>query len=270
MSCRPRPNWQNRDTPGAPNRVTRPKRKWPKTSGRPGSGSCSISASPKFVPVPEARELHDYAFDTQRRFSDAIIGNWFHFQPESGAEARREFERCIADGSGFVGLAVSGSGGVPASDPAYDPFYGLCIEANVPALVFVGTTGLGSGFPGGNGILLDHCHPRHLDHVAARYPDLKILAGRPAWPWQTEMIAVLIHKANVWYELHGWSPRYYSEDLKYEIPRRLKDRVMFGADYPLLSYERLIADWRGLGFSDEVMEKVNYRNAENFLAMFGH
>ena len=224
----------------------------------------------KFIPAAAARELHDYAFDTQRRFPDAILGNWFHFQPESGPEARREFERCIADGNGFVGLAVSGSGGVPASDPAYDPFYGLCIEANVPALVFVGTTGLGSGFPGGNGILLDHCHPRHLDNVAARYPDLKILAGRPAWPWQTEMIAVLIHKANVWYELHGWSPRYFSEDLKYEIPRRLRDRVMFGADYPLLSYERLIADWRGLGYSDEVMERVNYRNAETFLAMFGH
>ena len=223
----------------------------------------------KFVPVGQARDLHDYAFDTQRRFPDAILGNWFHFQPESGPEALREFERCIAEGAGFTGLAVSGSGGVPASDPAYDSFYGLCIEANVPALVFVGTTGLGSGFPGGNGILLDHCHPRHLDDVAARYPELKILAGRPAWPWQTEMIAVLIHKANVWYELHGWSPRYFSDDLKYEIPRRLRDRVMFGADYPLLSYERLIADWRGLGYSDEVMERVNYRNAETFLAMFG-
>ena len=223
----------------------------------------------KFIPVAEARDLHDYAFDTQRRFPDAIVGNWFHFQPESGPEALREFERCLDVGAGFVGLAVSGSGGVPASDPTYEPFYHLCIEANVPALVFVGTTGLGSGFPGGNGILLDHCHPRHLDYVAARFPNLKILAARPAWPWQAEMIAVLVHKANVWYELHGWSPKYYTDDLKHEIPRRLKDRIMFGADYPLLSYERLIAEWGDLGYEDEVMEKVFHRNAEAFLAQLG-
>ena len=223
----------------------------------------------KFVPVDEARDLHDYAFDTQRRFSDVILGNWLHFQPESGPSARPEFERCLDVASGFVGLAVSGSGGVPASDPAYDPFYRLCIEANVPALIFVGTTGLGSGFPGGNGILLDHCHPRHLDHVAARFPELRILAARPAWPWQAEMIAVLLHKANVWYELHGWSPRYYTEDLKHEISRRLKDRIMFGADYPLLSYERLIVDWHDLSFTDDVMEKIFHRNAEAFLAQLG-
>jgi hypothetical protein len=41
---------------------------------------------------------------------------------------------------------------------------------------------------------------------------------------------------------------------------------MFGADYPLLRYERLIADWKAEGYSPEVLEKVLYRNAENFLA----
>ena len=30
-------------------------------------------------------------------------------------------------------------------------------------LIFVGTTGLGAGLPGGDGVILDHCHPRHLD-----------------------------------------------------------------------------------------------------------
>ena len=110
-------------------------------------------------------------------------------------------------GGGFVGLAVSGSGGLPASDPAWDPFYGLCIEARAPALIFVGTTGLGAGLPGGMGITLDACHPRHLDAVAARFADLTIIAARPAWPWQSEMIAILLHKPNVWCELHGWSPQ---------------------------------------------------------------
>ncbi|MGQ0662890.1 MAG: amidohydrolase family protein [Pseudomonadota bacterium] len=220
----------------------------------------------KFLPVDQARDLHDYGFATQRAHADVIIGNWVHFQPELGTPALDEFKRCLAAGSGFVGLAVSGSGGVPASDPAWDPFYKTCIEAKMPALIFVGTTGLGAGLPGGAGITLDSCHPRHLDAVAARHPKLTIVAARPAWPWQTEMIAVMLHKPNVWYELHGWSPRYLSDDLKHEIARRLQDRVMFGADYPLFTYERLVRDWQGLGFADAVLEKVFRSNAERFLA----
>ena len=220
----------------------------------------------KFVPVEEARPLHDYGFQFQEQNPDVVLGHWMHFQAEHGTPALAEFRRCIERAPGFVGLAVSGHGGLPASDPAWDPFYKLCIEANVPALVFVGTTGLGSGMPGGKGIILEHCHPRHLDLVAARYPELTIVAARPGWPWQTETNAVIIHKANIWYELHGWSPKYFSADLVHEIPRRLRERVMFGADYPLLSYQRLVDDWRGLGFTDEVLDKVFFGNAERFLS----
>jgi len=219
----------------------------------------------KFMKPEEAAEVHDYGFATERAHADVILGHWVHFQPERKG-AHKEFKRCIEAAPGFIGLAVSGSGGVPASDPAYDKFYKTCIEAKVPALVFVGTTGLGAGLPGGAGILLDHCHPRHLDAVAARYPELTIVAARPAWPWQTETIAVLLHKRNIWYELHGWSPRYLTPDLKHEIARRLQDRVMFGADYPLLTYERLVKDWQGLGFEQAILDKVFHGNAERFLA----
>lgn len=224
----------------------------------------------KFLPVEQAAALHDYGFETQRRFPAAIIGNWLHFQPELGAPALAEFRRCLDRATGFVGLCASGGGGLPASDPAWFPFYDLCIEAKVPALIFVGTTGLGAGLRGGMGIVLDHSHPRHLDLVAARFPELTIIAGRPAWPWQSEMIAILLHKANVWYELHGWSPRYLTDELKREIARRLQDRVLFGADYPLLSYDRLRADWTQLGLTEQVMEKVFYRNAERLFAELGH
>jgi uncharacterized protein len=220
----------------------------------------------KFVPVEEASVTHDYGFEFQRQNSDVVLGHWLHFQAEQGKPALNEFRRCIDRATGFVGLAVSGSGGLPPTDSAWDPFYKMCIEANVPALVFVGTTGLGSGMPGGNGIILDHCHPRHLDAVAARYPQMTIVAARPGWPWQTETNAVIIHKANIWYELHGWSPKYFTPDLQHEIPRRLRERVMFGADYPLLTYERMISDWRGLGYSDEMLAKVFFSNAQRFLS----
>ena len=144
-----------------------------------------------------------------------------------------------------------------------------CTEAGIPALIFVGTTGLGAGLPGGDGVILDYCHPRHLDWVAAHNPQLKIVAARPGWPWQAEVIAVLMHKRNIWYELHGWSPKYHTADLKHEIPRRLKDRILFGADYPLFSYERLVKDWRAQGYGEDILERVFWQNGERFLAENG-
>jgi uncharacterized protein len=44
---------------------------------------------------------------------------------------------------------------------------------------------------------------------------------------------------------------------------------MFGADYPLLSYDRLRADWAQLGLSEAVTEKLFHRNAERMFAELG-
>ncbi|HET6381187.1 MAG TPA: amidohydrolase family protein [candidate division Zixibacteria bacterium] len=217
--------------------------------------------------LDELRALHDYALETQQKYPDVILGNWLHIDPRLGDAGVRELERCAAAGAGFIGLAVPGAGfNIAASDPRYAPLYALCSQARIPVLIFVGYTGLGATLPGGDGVRLEYSHPRHLDEVAATYPGLTLVAARPAWPWQSEMIAVLLHKPNVWYELHGWSPRYFTAELKHEIPRRLQDRVMFGADYPLLPYERLIADWEAEGYSPDVLDKIFYRNAEQFLA----
>ena len=39
---------------------------------------------------------------------------------------------------------------------------------------------------------------------------------------------------------------------------------MFGWDWPTLTLERLVEDWRSLGYDEEVYEKVFHRNAEAF------
>ena len=226
----------------------------------------------KHMPLQEAREYHDYGIETQRRHPEAILGLWLQIDPRTGAQGAAELRRCMVASAGFIGLAVSGGTGFAANDPIYKPFYDVCAEVDRPVLVFVGYTGAGAGLPGGGGILLDLCHPRYVDALAATRPELTIIAGRPAWPWQDDMIAVMLHKPNVWNELHGWSPKYFTESLKYDIPRRLKNRVMFGADYPLFKYERLVADWRALGYDEAILKKIFHENAERLLAKFlpGH
>lgn len=216
--------------------------------------------------IDEIREIHDYCFDVARRHRDVIFGHWLSFNPEIGKDGIGEFERAVAADAGFIGFGIVGqmAGGYPASDPIWDPFYKVSIDAGIPVLIHSGLTGIGQGQPGGKGILLENGHPRHIDAVAARFPELEILAARPAFPWQDEMIAVLLHKGNVHYELHGWSPRTLPPQLVRQIGGRLQDRVMFGCDYPVLKFEMMIDRWHGLGLSDTVLEKVFYRNAEAY------
>ena len=220
----------------------------------------------KDLSLEEMKPYHDYVFDVQSKNRDVMFGQWMQFDPRRhGIQAVNEFQRCVEKRVGFVGLCVNGQvTGVPASDPLWDPFYKASIDAGSPVMILAGLTGIGQGLPGGKGIVLDDGHPRHIDRVAARYPDLKILAARPAWPWQDDMLAILLHKPNVSYELHGWGPKQFTPALKKEIGRRMQDRVMFGCDFPVLRYEKVIQDWTAEGYSETVLEKILCTNAQRY------
>lgn len=222
----------------------------------------------KNLPLDKVKALHDYALEVQAKHADVIHGLWLQIHPKEGDAGAREFERVAQASKGFVGYLVSGPGlGKTADDPIYAPFYDISEVRKVPVLVMVGYTGAGAGHPGGGGQILDYAHPRYVDMLAAQRPNLTIIAGRPAWPWQDEMISVMLHKPNVWNELHGWTPKYLTPSLKHDIPRRLKNRVMFGADYPLFTYERLTKDWRDLGYDDEIYDKVMRGNAARLFGL---
>ena len=81
------------------------------------------------------------------------------------------------------------------------------------------------------------------------------------------MLAILTHKPNVSYELHGWGPRQFTPALKKAIAGRFQDRVMFGCDFPVLRYEKVVADWKSEGYSQDVLNKVLFANAERYFAV---
>jgi len=219
----------------------------------------------RMIDEDEIRASNDYAIDFARKNPNIVYGNWLAANPAMKDFWLKEYQRLAETKPGFLGFCQSqNSLGYPPSDRIWDPFYKLSIDIGAPVLLMTGLTGIGQGLPGGKGIILEDAHPRHVDIVAARFPELKILAGRPAWPWQDDMIAIMIHKANIYYELHGWSPKYFTPALKKEIGWRLQDRILFGWDWPTLTLERLVDDWRSLGYSEEIYEKIFHRNAEVF------
>ena len=75
--------------------------------------------------LDEIKAAHDYTFEVQRRNSDVIFGHWLSFDPRIGKDGIKEYERAIAADAGFIGFGIIGqtAGGLPASDPIWDPFY---------------------------------------------------------------------------------------------------------------------------------------------------
>ena len=147
------------------------------------------------------------------------------------------------------------------------PLFEAIDELKAPVMIDVGTTGMGAGMPGGMGAKIRHAHPSAIDELAADFPGLTILAAHPGWPWVEEMTAVALHKGNVCWELSGWAPKYFPQQLKTDIRGRLKDKVMFGSDYPSLPYERIFREWKELGYADDIYERVFHGNAERVLGL---
>jgi len=214
----------------------------------------------------QPRVSNDYLAKVVKDYPEAFIGAYACVDPWKGEMALYEAERAIKE-LGMMGLKFQQTAqAFYPNDRRFYPLYEKCVELGASVQFHTGTTGLGAGMPGGMGIHLKYTRPiPYLDDVAADFPELKIICLHPSWPWQEEMIAMAIHKANVFIELSGWSPKYFPESLKREIKSRLKDRVMFGSDYPLLTHQRLFDDYEKEGYPPEILERIYYRNAQQIL-----
>ncbi len=106
-----------------------------------------------------------------------------------------------------------------------------------------------------------------MDNVAVVFLVLTIIGANLVLPWKSEMIAIAVHKANVYVDLSGWSPKYFPEELKREIGYRLQDKAMFGTDYPYISPRRWLDDFDALGLKDEVRPKILRDNAVRALGL---
>ncbi len=153
------------------------------------------------------------------------------------------------------------------NDRAAYPLYEVIAEAGLPALFHSGHSGIGTGLPGGGGLRLKYSNPLCLDDVAADLPELKIVLAHPSFPWQDEAISVCLHKANVWIDLSGWSPKYFPPQLVQYANTQLRRKVLFGSDFPLITPDRWLSDFAEAPFRDEVRPLILKDNAAALLGL---
>ncbi|WP_417561616.1 amidohydrolase family protein [Microbacterium sp.] len=201
------------------------------------------------------------------RHPDVLIG-YGSVDPLQGDAAVEELHRQVGLGARGFKFHPTLQGFDP-SDAVYDPVFAAIEQHGLPIVVHTGQTGVGAGVPGGLGLRLGLSNPMLLDDVAARHPDLQIVMAHPSVPWQDEAIAIATHKANVWIDLSGWSPKYFSPALVRATRTYLKHKMLFGSDFPAITPDRWLRDFAGLELPDDVVQLVLKDNAARLLGLDG-
>ncbi len=186
--------------------------------------------------------------------------------PHKGEAAVAEVARIAAAGLRGVKFHPSLQAFAP-DDPGYWPVFAACQEHGLIALFHTGTSGIGAGQPGGQGIRLDYARPIRLDPVAAAHPELTIVAAHFGWPWHMELIAMALHKTNVYIDISGWSPRRIPAEVVSELRGRLSGQFLWGSDFPFLTPERCLAEFDALDVPEEARARVLHGNAERILRL---
>lgn len=157
--------------------------------------------------------------------------------------------------------------GFDPSDTEYYPLWQVLEELGLPAIFHTGQNGMGAGLPGGRGIKLRYSNPLLLDDVAADFPGLRIIMAHPSVPWQEEANSIATHKANVFIDLSGWSPKYFPESLVRMSNNVLSSKVLFGTDFPLITPQKWLAAFEQLPLRDEVRPRILKSNAMTVLGV---
>jgi predicted TIM-barrel fold metal-dependent hydrolase len=152
------------------------------------------------------------------------------------------------------------------NDKRIYPFYEVMNGAKLPVIFHTGHSGIGTGMPGGGGVRLKYGNPMDIDDVAVDFPDMKIILAHPSFPWQDEAISVCLHKPQVYIDLSGWSPKYFSPTLIQYANSLLKKKMLFGSDYPLLTPDRWLTDFANIAIKEEVRPLILKENA---IRLFG-
>lgn len=131
--------------------------------------------------------------------------------------------------------------GVPLSDARLEPVYEYCTRHDLPLTLHMGTT-----FARNAPVELGRAI--HVEPVAMRWPDLKIILAHMGHPWFEECIVVARKQPNVYCEVSAlfYRPWQYYNILVTAEEYRISDKIFFGTDYPFSTVEELIAGLRNV------------------------
>ena len=144
-----------------------------------------------------------------------------------------------------------------ADDPMLFPIYDLCEQLEVPVSIMSGPTAPS----------LDFVRPAAVGHVAKAFPRLAIICYHGFYPFVNEILGVALRWENVFIvpDMYLFAP---GGGLYVEAANgAMRHQIMFGSSYPFRPMAQSINDYRTIGFDDDVIDDVMYRNAKRVLKL---
>jgi len=198
--------------------------------------------------------------------NDDVLIPFVSVDPHRGKRALMEAKRLIDKGARGFKFHPNLQAFFPNDRMAYR-LYEVIAEAGLPAVFHTGHSGMGSGMRGGAGIRLKYSNPMDVDDVAVDFPDMPIILAHPSFPWQEEAISVAMHKPQVHIDLSGWSPKYFPPVLVQYANTVLRDKVLFGSDYPVITPDRWLEDLEQTKIRPELHQRILKDNAARLLGL---
>lgn len=131
--------------------------------------------------------------------------------------------------------------GFRPDDVRLDPLWRYATHNRLPVLLHTGTTFVAQA-------PLECTLPRHIDAVAIRFPDVKIIMAHLGHPYEGECVATIRKHPNVFADVSALHYRpfqlYHSLMLVQEYG--VWEKVLFGSDYPFTTVNDSIAGIRKL------------------------
>lgn len=155
-------------------------------------------------------------------------------------------------------------------DKSLDPLWEYATKHQLPVLLHTGTTFV-SGAP------IDCTLPRHLDAVALRFPDVKIILAHLGHPYEGETVAVIRKHPNLYADISAlfYRPWQFFHSLMLVHEYNVWEKLLFGTDFPVTTVAETAAGLRSLcdikidrfSLPREQAEQLIYRDALGLLGL---
>ena len=170
--------------------------------------------------------MNDQTAAVVRAYPEKLIGFMSVHPRDPGM--LEEMERCTGQlGMRGIKLGPNYQNFDPLGEDAFR-LYARAQELRLPIVFHQGTSPVRFAD-------LDYAHPRHLDRVATRFPELRIVMAHMAHPWQMDCIAVIRKHPHVWADVSAlhYRPWSYYTCLRLATEWSVLPKLLFGSDFPV-------------------------------------
>ena len=208
-------------------------------------------------------ETNDYILESARRFPDRLVP-FCVVNPALGDRAVEEVERCAMLGARGIGELHSYAQGYRLDDSnVMGPVMEVAQRHGLIVLTH-SSEPVGHDYPGKGTVT-----PEQLSGFINDFPDATIVCAH--WggglPFYALMPEVRESLKNVYFDTAA-SPFLYTPQVFPTVVEAIGyEKILFGTDYPLISYKRLLGQVDGLGWPQHVKDGVLGGNGARLLGL---